>query len=69
MADILVEIDGVRQMMEESLLEKTEGSVDNDDEYTTWIEWRLNGTIVKRSVHVRLKKNLAADAIAGLFNS
>lgn len=69
MAEILVEIGGVRQMMEESLLEKTEGSVDNEDEYTTWTEWRLDGVIVKRGAHVQLKKNLAAEAVAGMFNS
>jgi hypothetical protein len=66
-ADILVEINGVRQMIEESLLDRTEGVVDNENEHTTWTEWRLNGAIVKRGAHVRLKKNVAADAIAGLF--
>ncbi len=53
--------------MEESLLEKTEGSLDNDNEYTTWTEWRLDGEIVKRSAHVRLKKNIVADGVAAIF--
>ena len=42
--------------MDESLLEKKEGFVDNEDEYTTWVEYWLEGEIVHRSVHVQLKK-------------
>ena len=43
-------------MMEEELLEKKEGSVDNDHEYTNWVEYWLDGELVHRSVHVQLKK-------------
>jgi len=42
--------------MDDSLLEKKEGSVDNDDEYTTWVEYWLDGELVHRSAHVTLKK-------------
>ena len=42
--------------MEESLLEKKEGVVDNENEYTTWVEYWHEGEIVHRSVHVQLKK-------------
>ena len=42
--------------MDEALLEKKEGSVDNDDEYTTWVEYWFEGELVHRSVHVTLKK-------------
>ena len=55
------------EMVEESLLEKTEGCLDDENEYTTWQEWRLEDKIVKRSAHVRLKKNVAADAVAAMF--
>lgn len=50
--------------MDESLLEKKEGFVDNDNEYTTWIEYWLADELVHRSVHVHLKKsvNLAVEA-------
>ena len=50
--------------MDEALLEKKEGFVDNDNEYTTWVEYWLTGELVHRSVHVHLKKsvNLAAEA-------
>jgi hypothetical protein len=43
-------------LMEESLLEKRTGGVDNDDERTTWVEYRLGGELVHRSAHVTLKK-------------
>ena len=42
--------------MDESLLEKKEGSIDNDNEYTTWVEYWLEGELVHRSAHVTLKK-------------
>jgi len=41
--------------MDDSLLEKKEGSIDNDVEYTTWVEYWLNDVLVHRSVHVTLK--------------
>lgn len=42
--------------MDDSLLEKREGVVDNENEYTTWIEYWLQDELVHRSVHVTLKK-------------
>ena len=42
--------------MDEALLEKKEGVINNEDEHTTWIEYRLGDEIVHRSVHVTLKK-------------
>lgn len=42
--------------MDDSLLEKREGTVDNENELTTWIEYWLNEELVHRSVHVTLKK-------------
>lgn len=42
--------------MDEALLEKKEGFVDNENEYTTWTEFWLEGELVHRSVHVTLKK-------------
>jgi len=37
----------------------SEGGVDNENECTTWQEWRAaDGEIVKRAVQVRLKKGL-----------
>jgi hypothetical protein len=42
--------------MDESLLEKREGSLDNDNETTTWVEYWLDGELVHRSAHVALKQ-------------
>jgi hypothetical protein len=42
--------------MDDSLLEKREGIVDTDNEYTTWVEYWLEGELVHRSAHVTLKK-------------
>jgi hypothetical protein len=42
--------------MDESLLEKREGVVDNEHEYTTWVEYWHEGELVHRSVHVTLKQ-------------
>ena len=49
-------IQTTRGEMEESLLEKREGSVDDDNEYTTWTEFWLGNEMVHRSAHVTLKQ-------------
>jgi hypothetical protein len=41
--------------MDDSLLEKREGEIDNDIELTTWVEYWLNDELVHRSAHVTLK--------------
>jgi len=53
--------------MDEALLEKKEGVVDNDHEITQWIEYWLEGELVHRSVHVVLKKNVLADGVAAMI--
>jgi len=42
--------------MDEALLEKKEGTIDNENELTNWVEYWLEGELVHRSVHVTLKK-------------
>jgi len=54
--------------MDDSLLEKREGSLDNDNETTTWVEYWLDGELVHRSVHVALKKNVTSAVEAASFN-
>ena len=54
--------------MDDSLLEKREGSLDNDNESTTWVEYWLDGELVHRSVRVALKKNVSSAAEAASFN-
>jgi hypothetical protein len=41
--------------MDDSLLVKKEGLIDNDIELTTWVEYWLNDELVHRSVHVTLR--------------
>lgn len=54
--------------MDETLLEKKEGSVDNNNETTTWVEYWLAGELVHRSVHVALKTNVSSAVEAASFN-
>jgi len=42
--------------MDEALLEKSEGVFEDDNERTTWVEYRLGDELVHRSAHVTLKK-------------
>jgi len=53
--------------MDDSLLQKREGEIDNDNERTTWIEYWLDGELVHRSVHVRLKKAVTPFSGVGGF--
>jgi hypothetical protein len=46
--------------MDEALLEKREGEINNEVEHTTWTEYWLNGELVHRSAHIRLKTALFA---------
>ena len=59
--------DDPAEMIEESLLDYSEGALDDDNEHTIWKEWRLNGKIVKRGAHVRLKKSVLLDGIAEML--
>ena len=49
--------------MDESLLEKRVGSVENDTETTSWVEYWLDGELVHRSVQMALKRGVFADGI------
>ena len=53
--------------MDDSLLEKREGTVDNDNELTTWVEYWLEGELVHRSAHVTLKKMPSVGGEAASF--
>ena len=51
--------------MDDSLLEHREGTFEDDNELTTWVEYWKDAELVHRSVHVTLKKPLtyiAAEA-------
>jgi hypothetical protein len=49
--------------MDDSLLEKKEGSVDNNIESTNWVEYWLDGELVHRSAHVTLKTSPFTDLV------
>lgn len=51
-----MKVNTIHGEMEESLLEKREGLVDDENERTTWTEYWLDGEMVHRSAHVTLKQ-------------
>ena len=50
--------------MDDSLLEKRGGSLENDTETTSWVEYWLAGELVHRSVNMALKRSVFADGIS-----
>ena len=52
--------------MEESALEKRTGAVDDNNENTSSVEYWLNGELVHRSAHVRLKQAVGFGEIANI---
>jgi hypothetical protein len=53
--------------VDDSLLEKREGSIDNDLENTTWVEYWLENELVHRSAHVTLKQPISLTAETAQF--
>lgn len=62
-------IETIHGPQEETVLIKTEGVVDDEREYTRWVEYREtpDGEIVHRSVHVHLKAGLLSESGIGGF--
>jgi len=58
---------GRQSFMPEDELEKREGQLDNDNEYTTWVEYWYKGELVHRSAQVNLKKGMFAGMEQGDF--
>jgi hypothetical protein len=60
----------VESDVEDDRLVKLDGVVDDDNEHTTWVEYRFPGSdiIVHRSAHVTIKEWPAGcEALAGQF--
>lgn len=55
-------------MYDETLLENTSHEIDNENEYTKITEYRLDGVIVHRGVHVTLKRGNSIEAQIGAMN-
>jgi hypothetical protein len=53
--------------MDDSLLVKRDGTVDNDNETTSWVEYWLDEELVHRSAHVRLKKTVTLTSSVASF--
>ena len=47
--------------MDDSLLDKREGSIDTSNESTQWVEYWYEGELVHRSVNMVLKKGIFAQ--------
>jgi len=47
--------------MDDSLLDKREGSIDTSNESTQWVEYWHDGELVHRSVNMVLKKGIFAQ--------
>lgn len=60
-----MKITTTKGLMDEALLEKKEGVVDNENERTEWVEYWLEGELVHRSAHVTLKKSVTASGQVG----
>jgi|TARA_R110002126_G_scaffold132266_1_gene276322 hypothetical protein len=53
--------------MDDSLLEKREGSDETDNETISFTEYWLDGEMVHRSVHVVLKRNVFSEGITQMI--
>jgi hypothetical protein len=53
--------------MDESLLEKREGSDETDSETISYVEYWLDSELVHRSVHVVLKRNVFSEGITQMI--
>ncbi|HKU55075.1 MAG TPA: hypothetical protein VJP60_06905 [Rhizomicrobium sp.] len=54
-------------MMEESVLRRVDGEIDNNNEHTTWVEYYDGEKLVHRSAHIRLKKSVFSEMAGGNF--
>lgn len=61
LTEITAMVDGIPGVMKLADLDVTSGCVDNENEYTRWIEYRLRGTdtLVSRGAHTNLKRHPA----------
>ena len=54
-------------LMDESYLIKKEGTIEDSNEFTTWVEYYLGDELVHRSAHVTLKPPAPSVSEAGSF--
>ena len=59
-------INTTRGELDEALLEKRTGTLDDDNELTTWVEYWFIGELVHRSVDTKLKPLASAFATSSI---
>jgi hypothetical protein len=57
----------IEGQMDEALFDKREGSIDNENEITSWVEYWRGDTLMHRSVHVHMKKPMVSMSDIGGF--
>jgi hypothetical protein len=50
--------------LDEALLTRREGQDEDDNACATWVEYRLGEEIVRRDVHITMKRGLFSAAVA-----
>ena len=58
-------IETILGLMSEADLEKKEGSFEDDNERTTWVEYWYDGELVHRSATVNMKHGFIGAALTG----
>ena len=53
--------------MDDSLLERKDGTFEDDNEISTWVEYWLGSELVHRSAHVTLKQPVSMSGQTGSF--
>ena len=59
----MTEIFTTKGMMDEALLHRVDGGIDDEREHTVWTEYYHEGELVRRDVHVTLKEGLGMPFI------
>jgi hypothetical protein len=49
-------IQTTKGLVDENILVRIDGGIDNNNERTSWIEWYLGDELVRRDVHVTIKE-------------
>lgn len=60
-------VDTIHGPMDETLLERRDIVIDNDNEHTKVTEYWFEGELVHRSAHVALKRSLTTSLLQGAF--
>ena len=62
-----MEVFTTKGYIDDSLLERRDGEINNDREHTKWVEYWLEDELVHRSVDMRLKHTLISQTAVAAF--